>query len=115
MPRQRMPLPTLATERILQEYLQALAETSVRPERERARHLLTSYAEFHFHVAGGSRCPVCRAHVRHVLPVVIVRLDGQRNEYPCMCFRCVEGERENVRAIEIGIGDAKWVFEGRTH
>ena len=108
-----MPLPTLATERILQEYLQARADTPERSEHDRARHLLTSYAEFRFHVAGGSRCPMCHAHVRHVLPVAIVQLDGERREFPCLCFRCVEGERTNVRAIEIGLGDAKWILEGR--
>lgn len=111
-----MPQPSQSrvNERILQEYLQALAEEDqVPPGPERAKHLLTSYAEFRFRVVGGGQCPLCRASVRHVLPVSVQRKSGESVKFPCLCHRCLEAERDGAESIEIGIADIKWVLSGR--
>jgi hypothetical protein len=100
-----------ATERILQEYLQALAEEQTQPGPQHAKRLLTSYAEFRFRVVGGSQCPLCRSSVRHVLPVTIVGRTGKKMTYPCLCHRCIEAEREDADSIEIGLEDLKWVLK----
>lgn len=99
------------TERILQEYLQALAEEQKDPGPQRAKRLLTSYAEFRFRVSGGSQCPLCRSSVRHVLPVSIVRRTGEKVTYPCLCHRCLEAERQEAQSIEIGLEDLRWVVK----
>jgi hypothetical protein len=108
-----MPNQPVVTERILQEYLQTLAEEHGKPGPQRAKRLLTSYAEFRFRVAGGSQCPLCRASVRHVLPVLVLRSNGEKVNYPCLCTRCLEAERDGADSIEIGLDDIKWVVEGR--
>ena len=108
-----MPNQPAVTERILQEYLQALAEEHKSPGPQRAKRLLTSYAEFRFRVAGGSQCPLCRASVRHVLPVLVLRSNGEKANYPCLCTRCLEAERDGAESIEIGLDDIKWVVPGR--
>ena len=107
---------TEITEKILQEYLQTLAEsqqnhTQVDPQR--AKQLLTSYAEFRFRLAGGSQCPLCRASVRHVLPVSVLHKDGKKTAYDCLCNRCLEAERDGAHSIEIGMDNVKWVLKGR--
>ena len=101
-------------ERILQEYLQSIAEDEAVPKEgpARAKYLLTSYAEICFRVAGGSQCPLCRASVRHVLPVTIKRPDGQKVSYPCLCQRCLEAERDSAQSIEIGMAGMFWTVEG---
>lgn len=103
---------TNVTERILQEYLQALAEDT-EPGPEQAKRMLTSYAEFRFRVAGGGQCPLCRASVRHVLAVSVLRRSGEKVTFPCLCTRCLEAERDGAESIEIGLGDIKWVVNGR--
>ena len=108
-----MGQPTEVTQRILQEYLEALAEVQEQPEAKRAKQLLTSYAEFRFHFAGGSRCAQCNASVRHVLPVTIARRNGDTEQYPCLCFRCIEAERTTALYIEIGVGETVWMIKGR--
>lgn len=100
-------------ERILQEYLQSIAEDEGIPEGpDRAKHLLISYAEFRFRVVGGSQCPLCRASVRHVLKVTILRPGGETVTYPCLCHRCLEAERDGALSIEIGLADLKWELPG---
>ncbi len=103
---------TNVTERILQEYLQTLAEQQSEGA-QRAKELLTSYAEFRFRLSGGSQCPLCRASVRHVLPVSVVHKNGKKTNFPCLCHRCIEAERDGADSIEIGLDDLKWVLKGK--
>lgn len=99
--------------RALQEYLESLADVDDPPLR-RQRRLLMSYAEFRFKIRGGGKCAVCRASVRHVLPVKIERLSGTLLEYPCLCTRCIEAEKPESRRIRMQIGQAQneWVAPG---
>jgi bacterioferritin-associated ferredoxin len=91
--------------RALQEYLEAIAEEHEMPSR-RNRQLLLSYAELQFKLRGGSQCAVCRASVRHVLPVKVERLDGQEVDYSCLCTRCIEAEKSVARKVILKIGEA---------
>lgn len=100
------------TERILQEYLQSLAEEQEKPSPERAKKVLISYAEFRFRVSGGSQCPLCRASVRHVLPVSVLRRNGEKVTYPCLCTRCLEAERADAKSVEIGLDGVTWFMKG---
>ena len=99
--------------RALQEYLEALADKDDLPAR-RQRRLLMSYAEFRFKMRGGGKCSVCRASVRHVLPVKVERLNGTMLEYPCLCTRCIEAEKPLSRRVSMEIGQARieWVAQG---
>ena len=119
MPQQRnqaVEQRTQVTEKILQEYLQTLAESQQDQNQvgeKRAKQLLTSYAEFRFRLAGGSKCPLCRASVRHVLPVLVLHKTGKKTNYECLCNRCLEAERDGAESIEIGMDNVKWVLKGR--
>ncbi len=99
--------------RALQEYLEALADEDELPAR-RQRRLLLSYAEFHFKMRGGGKCAVCRASVRHVLPVKVERRNGTMLQYPCLCTRCIEAEKPVSRRISMQVGQARmeWVSRG---
>lgn len=92
--------------KFFQEYLEALA---VEPseEQERARKLLTGYAELQYKLRGGSKCAVCHAHVRHVVPVHAEREDGTAMEFDCLCTRCLEAEKALSRVVTMRLGDAK--------
>ena len=91
--------------RAFQEYLEALADEDELPSR-RKRQLLLSYAEFLFRMRGGGKCAVCRASVRHVLPVEIERLNGTAVTYACLCTRCIEAEKAVSRRVVLRIGQA---------
>ena len=107
MARQR----TQVTERVLQEYLQALAEEQENPSEERAKQLLISYAEFHFRTQGGSQCPLCRASVRHVLPVSVTHKNGKKTTFPCLCQRCIEAEKGDAESMEIGMDGVTYMVK----
>ena len=49
---------------------------------------------------------MCRAHVRHVVPVVAKRGDGDSMAYECLCQRCLLGEIALSDEVEMRIGDA---------
>jgi bacterioferritin-associated ferredoxin len=91
---------------ILQEYLQALAEGMDAHPTERQRKLLHSYAELQYQLHGGRRCSMCRASVRHVLPVKAEHIDGTIAEYVCLCTRCLESERFISHRVTLRIGRA---------
>ena len=97
------------SQKVLQDYLEALAEEPASPNR--ARQVLSSYAEVRYRMTGGGRCSVCRAHVRHVLPVSIHRADGSTVEFECLCQRCLEGENALAQSVEITVGSARWVVK----
>src|SRR5207248_293647 len=101
-------------EKILQDYFEALGDDPEITEGAspmRARQMLSSYAEVRFRINGGGRCSICRAHVRHVLPVVVSSDDGAEREYDCLCHRCLQGEKATAEAMEIRVGRAQWVLK----
>jgi len=102
------PAPRKVTSRFLQEYLETLAQAQ-NFQYSNVRHwtLLQCYAEFQFKLNGGSKCPVCRAHVRHVIPIIAERTDGTRKEFSCLCTRCFEGERATSKMVTMQLGDAR--------
>ncbi len=97
-----------AGEDLLQKYLETLAHAPVF-QLSNARHwtLLQCYAEVEFILHGGARCPVCNAHVRHVLPVRAEHNDGTHAEFSCLCTRCFEAERAISRVVVIHVGQAR--------
>jgi hypothetical protein len=95
-------------EDLLQTFLELLAEAqSVRPSRVPHWRLLQSYAEVQFVLTGGRRCPVCNAHVRHVLPITAEHNDGTTVEFPCLCNRCFEAERAVSRVVTTHMGQTR--------
>jgi len=105
-PQTELGIPTnLHHPQVLQDYLEALAEaaaTSASGEQK----LLFGYAELKYRMAGGGKCAMCRAHVRHVVPVVAKRSDGESVTYECLCQRCLLGEIALSDEVEMRIGDA---------
>ncbi|MBZ5566986.1 MAG: hypothetical protein LAN64_03955 [Acidobacteriia bacterium] len=91
---------------ILQEYLQALADGMDLGPTARQQKALTSYAELQYQLHGGGRCSMCRASVRHVLPVKAEHNDGTIAEYRCLCTRCLEGERVVSDRLSLTVGNA---------
>lgn len=103
---------TTVDPRVMQEYLEALARcTDGAHTQEDKRILLRSFAELQFHLRGGQRCPVCNAHVRHVLPVASERHDGSQHTFECLCTRCFEGEKAVSKSISIRMGETIVYFE----
>ena len=93
---------------LLQRYLETLALARDIPSANlRNRKLLSCYAEVQFVLHGGRRCPVCHAHVRHVLPVIAEHIDGASAEFPCFSTRCFEAERAISRVIITHLGKAR--------
>ena len=91
-----------------QEYLEAITRAQ-QFQVSNLRHwtLIQCYAELQFRLNGGGKCAICRATVRHVIPVTTERADGHRDEYACLCTRCYEGERANSVRIVMHIGEAQ--------
>jgi len=102
--------------RALDEYLETLARGEDLPAK-RKRDLLVSYAELRYKVQGGSRCAVCNAPVRHVVPVYVERSNGKRIEYPCLCTRCLEAEKAVAHRVVLRIGQAtiEYAASGRDY
>ncbi len=93
--------------RELQQYLTVLAGNSENGDAVRQANLLFSFAELKFRMAGGGRCSVCRAHVRHVLPVVVERENGVPTAYDCLCTRCLVAEKASATRVTLRVGHAK--------
>lgn len=93
----------------LEEYLSVLARYSEVPsdDDEKLRELVRSYAELKFRIVGGARCGMCRSHVRHVVPVIAIKSDGQEKHYPCLCTRCFEGEKGLSERMYLEMGESK--------
>lgn len=92
---------------VLQEYLQALADGMHEGPTARQERALFSYAELQYQLHGGSRCSMCRASVRHVLPVTVEHANGIIAEYACLCTRCLQGERVVSDRVTLTIGNAR--------
>jgi hypothetical protein len=96
-----------APHNVLQEYLQALDESRDAGPSVRQQKLLSSYAELQYQLHGGGRCSICRASVRHVVPVTAEHTDGTIAEYRCLCTRCLEAERVVSNRVAITVGTAR--------
>jgi hypothetical protein len=90
---------------VLQDYLEALADSAeaLSPSDQK---LLYGYAELKYRMAGGGKCPLCRAPVRHVVPVFSKRENGDSVAYDCLCQRCLLGEVGMATEVELRIGEA---------
>lgn len=101
---------------VLQDYLEALeAAANATPDKD--EKLLYGYAELKYRMGGGGKCPLCRAHVRHVVPVSSTRENGEKIEYDCLCQRCLLGEVGLATEVVLKIGDARVTYTrdvGRT-
>lgn len=105
-----MPGDDKITPELFQEFLQSLAGVDDLPV-EKQRQLLLSYAEVKYRLRGGARCPLCRTHVRHVMPVYTVRLDGTEHSYPCLCTRCFEGEKGLSSKVVVRMGATSLIYD----
>ena len=94
---------------VLQEFFESLAETGGRPDK-RLEKILGSYAEVQYRINGGGKCSVCRASVRHVLPVRVERQDGSIANFQCLCTRCLQAERVLSRHVSLTVGRAVLVY-----
>jgi hypothetical protein len=98
----------LITTQVLAEYLETVAQAhQFQVSNLRNWDLLRCYAELQFKLNGGSRCVMCRACVRHVVPVTAERADGSVDKYECLCTRCYEGERARSKRIILQVGEAR--------
>ena len=94
---------------VLQDYLESLAEHGGHPSR-RLEKILNSYAELQYRLHGGGKCSVCRASVRHVIPVRVERHDGLVSDFHCLCTRCLEAEKKTSRRVSLTIGKSVLVY-----
>lgn len=108
--------PSRMYARALQEYLEILADVDQLPSR-RKRNLLLAYAELRYKLKGGSRCAVCNAPVRYVVPVRVERADAAQLRYPCLCTRCLEAEKAVSKRVVLRIGEAsiEYLTAGRDY
>lgn len=98
--------------KVLQEYLEALAECASIAPAQRTERLLLSWAELQFQRKGGGRCALCKTTVRHVLPVRAERGLGLVLEYACLCNRCLQAERALSTRVVLGAGQAQVTYHG---
>lgn len=105
-----MSSPEKISPELFQEFLETLAGVDgLAPEKQ--RQLLLSYAEVKYRLRGGSRCPLCRVHVRHVMPIYAVHLDGSERSYPCLCTRCFEGEKGLSSKVMVRVGPTTLIYD----
>ena len=108
----KKPIPA----KYLQDYLETLvAAQSFQTSNLRNWSLIQCYAELQFKLNGGTKCPVCRAHVRHIVPVRAEKADGTAQEYKCLCTRCFEAERATSKVIIMHMGDATVTYYPREY
>lgn len=100
--------------KVLQEYLEALAECASIAPAQRMEKLLLSYAELQYRRNGGSKCAACKTSVRHVVTVRAEREPGVVLEYACLCARCLQAERMLSRRVVLSLGQAQVAYEGNT-
>ena len=99
----KRPIPA----KFLQDYLETLVGAQAfQTSNLRNWSLIQCYAELQFKLNGGAKCGMCRAHVRHVVPVRAEYQDGTTKEFSCLCNRCFEGERGVCKVVVLQLGDA---------
>ena len=102
--------------RFIEEYLEVLTGAQeFQTSNLRNWSLLSCYAELQFKLNGGSKCPLCRSAVRHVVPVIAEREDGSTQEFPCLCTRCFEGERAVSKRLIQQVGEARVEYPPRVY
>jgi hypothetical protein len=105
-----MPTPDNVSPELFQELLETLAGVDdLSPEKK--RQVLTSYAEVKYRLRGGAHCPICGTHVRHVMPIYVVHLDGSERSFPCLCTRCFEGEKGLSSRIVMRLGATSLIYD----
>jgi hypothetical protein len=108
----KKPVPA----KYLQDYLETLvAAQSFQASNLRNWTLIQCYAELQFKLNGGTKCPVCRAHVRHIVHVRAEKQDGTAKEFNCLCTRCFEAERATSKAVIMKMGDATVTYFPREY
>jgi len=97
----------------LQEYLALIANVdgSLNPE-ERIRLLIFQHAELNYQLFGGRRCSLCNSAVRHIVAVTIEK-NGYETLHPCLCTRCLEGERALSERVVLRLGRAAVEYKPR--
>lgn len=110
-PRKR-PIPA----KFLQDYLQTVVDAQFfKVSNLRNWNLIQCYAELQFKLNGGTKCPVCRACVRHVVPVQAHKEDGTVKDFKCLCTRCFEAERATSKCVTMHMGDASVTYYPREY
>ena len=108
----KRPVPA----KFLQDYLEMLVDArAFQVSNLRNWTLIQCYAELQFKLNGGSKCQVCRAHVRHVVPVHAEKEDGTAQDFSCLCTRCFEAERATSKAVSMKMGDASVKYTPRVY
>jgi hypothetical protein len=108
----KKPVPA----KYLQDYLETLVQAqSFQVSNLRNWTLIQCYAELQFKLNGGTKCPVCRAHVRHIIPVRAEKADGTAKEFTCLCTRCFEAERATSKVVIMKMGDASVTYYPREY
>lgn len=105
-----MPRPDNVSPELFQEFLETLAGVDDL-SADTKRQVLTAYAEVKYRLRGGAHCPMCHAHVRHVMPIYAVHLDGSERSYPCLCTRCFEGEKGLSSRIVVRLGATSLTYD----
>lgn len=95
---------------LFQEFLATIAGAQDL-SAENQRYVLNSYAEVKYRMRGGARCPLCRVHVRYVMPIYAVHFDGRERSYPCLCTRCFEGEKGLSSKMVVRMGATSLIYE----
>ena len=105
-----MPTSDNVSPELFQELLETLAGVD-EISAETKRQVLASFAEVKYRLRGGAHCPICRTHVRHVMPIYAVHLDGSERSYPCLCTRCFEGEKGLSSRIVMRLGATSLIYD----
>lgn len=90
----------------LQQYLALISDDEQLDPEARLRESLSHHAELNFKLNGGKHCPVCNAHVRHVIEVVVEK-GAETKTYECLCTRCLEAERASADRVTLKLGRGK--------
>jgi hypothetical protein len=102
--------------KFLQEYLETMVDAqSFKVSNLRHWTLIQCYAESQFKLNGGAKCPTCKAHVRHVVPIRAERQDGTVQDFNCLCRRCFEAERALSRVVTMHLGESAVNYYPRTY
>ena len=108
----KRPIPA----EFLQDYLAAVVDAQqFKVSNLRNWNLIQCYAELQFKLNGGMKCPVCRAHVRHIVSTQVRKQDGTVEDYSCLCTRCFEAERATSKCVVMSMGDATVTYYPREY
>lgn len=104
------------TYRFFEEYLEAMDQAHKKDQSPASTYrLLQCYAELQYKQKGGSKCFICRAPVRLVIPVVVEKEGEEARAYPCLCGRCLEGERATSTRVLLQLGISSFEYQPIKH